>query len=137
MGTTTDPNEPGLLCSTCWGLDKPFGSGPTPERVVVRVVGALPGALQKDFPASRANGFFLCRQVEPCWWMYEDDTVQVSWVLGLGWSLLHIVHIVDSQAWGTFFSNPPVSCIRTFKNAYVNYATTLWFGGNAGVEWGF
>jgi len=48
VGTPLKPNEPGNNCTVCWGSGKPFGNGPTPTVIQLRLTSLLPGEYADD-----------------------------------------------------------------------------------------
>lgn len=76
MGTPIPPilqPKPGVLCENCWGIDKDFGVGPTPDIVRVQIegvekdVGWLPG----DGEPPNDTFTWIQQEGAPC--QFDDD----------------------------------------------------------------
>ncbi|KKL95120.1 hypothetical protein LCGC14_1857800 [marine sediment metagenome] len=67
MGTPLPPNQSGNDCTVCWGTGKPFGDGPTPTVIQLRLTSLLPGEFEDlaDFQNLLVT-HWLTQQVDPC-----------------------------------------------------------------------
>ncbi len=62
-----DEFVPGLVCTNCWGLGKPFGNVPTPEQIFVTFAGMTGNG-------AGGNKTFLGTQLSfnPCQYVFSD-----------------------------------------------------------------
>lgn len=81
MGTPLPANPPGITCTICWGIGKPFGNVFTPLFVKVSLSGLLPG---EHWDSSLANKLALPATLEqvaiPCDWNLNDG--DFVWTFG-------------------------------------------------------
>ncbi len=73
MGTPLPRNIPGNICNRCWGPTKPFGPGPTPRVIKLRLTRLLQGEFGNDvIEQNMLTTHLLEQQVDPCRFEIQD-----------------------------------------------------------------
>ena len=90
------PTNAGGDCSICWGLNKPFGDGGTPDKIIVILSGIHQGPNWVPADGEALDGEFILDQLVPAFCRYALDDLSGNTVA------------VHFNAGNTFvFANPP------------------------------
>lgn len=134
MGTPLPANEPGELCSVCWGPGNPFGPGPTPRVVQMRLTSMLPGDnFTTELEQLLLTTHYLQQTFDPCFWRIDDGSFLWTFSLFPGLSQCEV------------FSGPPIrnsftgtiatSCLVDFPDLTTSPADQVLWGGFANITW--
>lgn len=112
-----DPVAAGNDCTICWGLDKPFGNGNTPESIVVNFSGIQKGptwGVSDDLPI---NGKFTLTQiVDPKEYQLVDS--------GIGFAVIFLVDstriILRKIGFYDIFNGVTINACETLVYNYLN-----------------
>jgi len=134
MGTPLPPNEPGLPCGHCWGVDKTFGDGPTPKVITLKFTGWKPG----NYWVPAAEPFLLSPQLlqqttSPCY--YQLFTAGANFYFG--WSGSNTYCEITGIGTGRdFFYNIIDSvCPRIVPNGIIAPTYYAAYDGQVEVSW--
>ena len=134
MGTPLTRNKPGNACTICWGSSKPFGNGPTPHIVQMRLTSMLPGDnYTPELEQLLLTTHYLKQTLEPCIWEIRDGSFL--------WRYLLFPTLSQCEV----FSGPPVRnsftgtiaspCLTDFPNLSTAPADQVMYGGFANITW--
>lgn len=134
MGTPLPANEPTTDCPTCWGPGKPFGPGPTPHIVQVRLTSMRPG----EFFTEASEQFLLTTHhlistIGTCNWQLEASAFRFILDYLGPTSILLVSHLPTAH--GVFDNTLAPLCSADIPNLLVNPAGTIMFGGFANITW--
>lgn len=134
MGTPLASNEPANLCTTCWGPGKPFGEGPSPKVVEVRLTSLLPGEFHTtELEQLILTTHWLEQVINPC--IYHINAGGLTW--SLGWfSPFTTLSVIESATAHPVFDNQfaPL-CSVDFGSTLFHALGTIMFGGFANITW--
>lgn len=135
MGTLIDPSEPGPACALCWGIGKPFGSGQTPLRILLRLRGMEQTPWYSNYQASRGNGNYVLEQIDTCYWLgwFGSNQIFVFFVNGL--TVVHNRLSIPGGWVSCFLSESPECSKSGFGYTYPDIYPP-WKGGYFGIQWG-
>lgn len=134
MGTILTKNKIGTPCTSCWGVGKPFGHGPTPHIIQVRLTSLLPGefstpAIEQDLLTTH----WLERIIDFCTWEITQAGFLWRLVYSLQFTNLLVERISDAKR--AFVDNFPPTCELDLPNALVNPAGNIAYNGFANLTW--
>ena len=134
MGTPLPPNLPGDPCTVCWGPGKPFGDGPTPKVIELRLTSILPGELWEDeLEQLLLTTHWLEQQPSPCFYKIKD--AEFTW--SLSWSAgATIVQVIRTLETGTVFAAEIFEeCVVDIPNHITTPGNVFAYGGFANATW--
>lgn len=132
MGTPAPPNEPGVLCNRCFGLDRTFPE-PTPKYIDLTISGVMPGQVFNGLAGGLPNGKFRLQQQLPCSWRLVT-TDQIFFVL---WTISRTVVTVQDSSTLFPFQTPFFTglCQLQVSNTFQVWNSNSAFGGIAKITW--
>ncbi len=134
MGTPLPPNEPGNDCILCWGTGKPFGDGPTPTVIQLRLTSLLPGefADEADFDNLLVT-HWLVQTGLPC--LYNIIDGNISW--NVNWNPTNTnISVVNLNTVRQVFNNLTFTkCQLDLPNQLTGPDGNIAFGGFANITW--
>lgn len=123
-----DPVPAGDPCPICWGLNKPFGPGQTPESVTVVIANVKKGPGWQPSDGEPPDGAFILDQTSglPCNFFFFDASFFIIFVTDASISSL-VIFTTDLTVF--IFGSIGIQC-QTF---YENSLTDPFIGGTATV----
>ncbi len=134
MGTPLPPNEPGTLGNLCWGIGKPFGPGPTPKVVKLRLTRLLQAEFGNDaVEQNMLTTHLLEQQVDPLRFDIQDGRFLwfVEWAPSA--TLIAVRDLISLRF--SFVSIVPQICQLDLPSDIVDPAGSIMWGGFANVTW--
>lgn len=134
MGTPLPENEPGELCPSCWGVNKPFGPGPSPKVIQLRLLDLEAGALATEATNALILQPRLLEQTNaPCTYEIEASGFLYRLNFSLQFTTLVVERISDGKR--AFLDDFPPACQTSFPNALDDGDDHIAFNGRALIQW--
>lgn len=134
MGTELPPNEPGPVCSICWGPGKPFGPGPTPRVVQMRLTRLLPGEhWDPDLDQLLLTTHWLEPDFLACAWFLDDGIFDWSYQLLPDRTGASVTRRSNSKQ-AFQYASPPI-CQVDFPNNITDPTDVIAYHGFANITW--
>jgi len=134
MGTPLPPNEPGVTCSLCWGLDEAFGDSPTPRVMQVQYSGIQPGQYwDADDEQWILTPHYLLQTANPCFW---TEGV-AGWVHYLEYNAVSdLLQLRKAIPFGLYFNaNIAAGCHLTIYSDLTSWSGVAGYGGQAEISY--
>jgi len=134
MGTPLPPNEPGADVNLCWGPTKPFGPGPTPHVIKLRLTRLLQGEYGSDAVEQNMLMTHLLEQtVNPMKFEIYDGRFY-WWVEWHPSATLVAVRDTISLRF-CFVATVPAICQVDMPSDSIHWAGSIMYGGFANITW--
>lgn len=134
MGTPVPPNEPGDLCTICWGPGRPHGPGPTPKVLRLVFSGLLPGEFWSSADEqSLLWPHYLIQSGVPCDWL----ELSTRWRCQFSYTPITVWIVLRNLATNrlAFLAIIPPSCTLFEPNEITDPLTNFAYSGNVTVDW--
>jgi len=122
------PPPAGVLCSVCWGLDKPFGSGPTPSVVTVVFSGIEMGDKWEPADGKPPSNQYQLAQTLPCTFTFSNADFDIELVYDSSSTTL----TYDAPGFPIFNGQESGSCHLELENDLL-FEDNHFFGGQAEI----
>jgi len=115
MGTPLPPNEPGNLCSYCWGPGKEFGETPTPRVLICQLFDLQPAEhWDPTLEQYLWTEHYLLQTADPCVFNISDGKFAWTFYFTPTATAAVVKHIVtDSDA---FRASIAIECQLSFAS---------------------
>lgn len=125
-----EPVAAGSDCSVCWGIDKPFGDGGTPEKIFVILENIEKGPNWNAFFGEPPNGEYECSQGVsfPC--QFLSPVVPGAKVTVLFSSGQTDISVITGLSFPVFTRTASQECLTVLGNEEDN----LFTGGTATIR---
>ncbi|KKM85973.1 hypothetical protein LCGC14_1283630 [marine sediment metagenome] len=134
MGTPLPPNEPGVLCTRCWGPGKPFGPGPTPLVVRLSFLGLQRGEFWIDADEqSLLAPHSLIQTGFPCSWQELTGTWLTVLAYGDVSESITLRHVPELRF--AFISLTAPQCTLGQPNQIISPVGDYAFNGTVQITW--
>jgi len=134
MGTPLPPNEPGNIGNKCWGDGKPFGPGPTPRVIKLRLTRLLQGEFGNDAVEQNMLMTHLLEQTATPL-KFEIYDGRFYWFVDWSQSAT-LIAVRDTISLRFCFGViSPYICQLDLANDYDRWASTIMYGGFANITW--
>lgn len=134
MGTALPKNEPGWQSNLCWGDAKPFGPGPTPRIIQLRLTSLLQGEFGNDETEQNMLMTHWLEQV-PGTLHYQIYDGRFYWFIEWHPSATLIAVRDTISLRFCFVATLPAICQLDAPNEVITWANNFFYGGFANITW--
>jgi len=134
MGTPLPPNESGDIGNLCWGTNKPFGPGPTPRFIKLRLTRLLQGEFGNDaVEQNMLMTHLLEQQLDPLRFEIQDGRFLwfVEWAPSA--TLISVRDLISLRF--SFVVVAPELCAVDLPSDIIQPDGNIMWGGFANVTW--